>query len=90
MEHTFNLNTVIGIVLGGLLAMIGFLVRKWTSGLEKKLDTLDNEKMDVKLCEKTHQALCQKFDGFKETLDEVRLDIKEITRSMMTIAKRGE
>ena len=70
--------------------MIGFLVKKWTGGLEKKIDNLDDKKMDIRLCESTHKALCQKFDSFKETLDEVKQDIKEITRSISSIEKRGE
>jgi len=89
MEHSFNLNTVVGVILGGLIAMVGFLIKKWTGGLEKKVDTLGETKMDVKLCEVTHKALCQKFDSFKETLDEVRRDVKEITKSISAIEKRG-
>lgn len=90
MELALNINTIVGLFVGGLVSLVAFMLRKWTSGLEKKLDVFDEKKMDIKLCESTHKALCQKFDTFKQTLDEVRKDVKDLSRSMSYVAKRGE
>jgi intracellular sulfur oxidation DsrE/DsrF family protein len=90
VDISVNTNTVVGIVIGGLVAMIGFLIRKWTGSLETAIKAVDEKKQDLKVCETTHRALCVKFDDFKDVLDEVRGDVKELAKSMNLVAKRGE
>lgn len=89
-DVVINLNTLVGIIVGGLVGMVGYMLRKWSGGMERKLDAMVETKVDSKLCAATHRSLCSKFDDFQDMLTEVRGDIKELSRAMNSIAKRGE
>lgn len=80
--------TLFGLVLGGLVTMFGFLIKKWTGGLEKHIELLDERKVDTKLCEKEHANLCKKIEMFQDTLQEVRSDVKDLGKAVFNLAQQ--